>query len=271
MVRDALRQLVSEAEVDALLRWSLAQQGDEEVPRDAVRLTLFVCGPLHEALHVGYGSEVAFAFVREMRSVLDLAIDIERASGPERAPSSGMRPGPGWERARSGVIRPARTGSAASEPSSRTSRSSRLPPELEGRADPGSRPDTIPYLGTPSPKGDVVVVEPHDGRRREVSVALGREGYDVIGAADGASALLLSQRLRPSVLVVAEDIPEIDGVTLAHVLHESDRILATPVVIRTDGDTARPLPPRARWSGTERGLISLVALVDEVARRPLAP
>lgn len=249
MVRDALLQLGSEADVEAVLRRACLRADVVELPDDALRLILFVCGPLHEATYELLGAEPAFELVSELRPTLEVAIQIDLGAEP---PDVARRP-------RSGVIRPLLG----------------TPPPVSGmrtEAAPDSgRPDTMPYLGTPSRRGDVILVEPDEARRRELSVALGRKGYDVIAAADGASALVLSQRLQPAALLVTEEMPEIDGVELAHVLEESDRILSTPVVIMTRGSVHRSLPDRAWWAAIDDGTEGLLEVVAGASKRLFAP
>lgn len=254
MVRDALLQLGSEQDVEAVLRRACLRGDLEEMPDDALRLILFVCGPLHEAAYELLGAESAFELVCELRPTLEVAIHIDAGADP---PSVGRRP-------RSGVIRPL---VGAPPPASGAPLSG-----IRTDAAPDSgRADTMPYLGTPSRRGDIVLVEPDEARRRELSIALGQKGYDVIAAADGASALVLSQRLRPAALLVSEDMPEIDGIALAHVLEESDRILATPVVIMTEGSTDRTLPHRAWWVAVDDGTERLLDVLATASKRLFTP
>jgi len=248
MVQEALLQLGTEADVEAVIRRACLRGDVAEIPGDALDLILFVCGPLHEATHELLGAQSAFELVSELRPTLEVAVHIDAAGEPS---SDGSRP-------RSGVIGliPA----------------SRPPYEAQtDRAPDSSRPDTMPYLGTPSRRGDIVLVEPDDERRRALCVTLGQKGYDVIAVADGASALVLSQRLRPAALLVAEDMPEIDGVELAHVLQESDRILATPVVIMTAESTTRELPERAWWAPIDEGVEALLDVLSVASKRLFAP
>ena len=254
MVGDALLELGSEKDAEAILRRACRRGDVEEGPKDALRLILFVCGPLHEAAYELLGAESAFELVSELRPTLEVAIHIDTGADP---PSVGRHP-------RSGVIRPL---VGALPPASGAPRSG-----IRTDAAPDSgRPDTLPYLGTPSRRGDVVLVEPDEARRRELSIALGQKGYDVIAVADGASALVLSQRLRPAALLVSEDMPEIDGVALAHVLEESDRILATPLIIMTKGSTERSLPHRAWWAAEEEGTERLLDVLATASKRLFAP
>ena len=69
----------------------------------------------------------------------------------------------------------------------------------------------------------VLVVDDHASFRRCASKLLSSEGYDVVGeAADGASALALAARLRPELVLLDIQLPDIDGFAVA------ERLLATP-------------------------------------------
>lgn len=73
----------------------------------------------------------------------------------------------------------------------------------------------------------VVIVDDHAEFRESASALLDAEGFAVIGeAADGDEAMLAIERLRPQVVVLDIQLPDVDGFTVAERL------------------AARPDPPR---------------------------
>ena len=62
----------------------------------------------------------------------------------------------------------------------------------------------------------VLIVDDHAGFRRSARARLEADGYVVVGeAADGASALEASARLRPGVVLLDIQLPDIDGFEVA--------------------------------------------------------
>ncbi len=62
----------------------------------------------------------------------------------------------------------------------------------------------------------VLIVDDHPSFRATARVLLEAEGFDVVGeAVDGASALLESGRLRPEVVLLDVQLPDIDGFDVA--------------------------------------------------------
>ena len=65
----------------------------------------------------------------------------------------------------------------------------------------------------------VLIIDDHAGFRRLAHKLLTRSGYDVVGeAADGRGALAEAARLRPDVVLLDVQLPDIDGVDVAHAL-----------------------------------------------------
>ena len=99
----------------------------------------------------------------------------------------------------------------------------------------------------------VLVVDDHDGFRRYARVFLGASGLDVVGeAADGASAIAESRRLRPSVVLLDVQLPDIDGFEVAR------RLLAEPdgpAIILISTRDAADYGDRIRASGA-RGFVT---------------
>ena len=62
----------------------------------------------------------------------------------------------------------------------------------------------------------VLVVDDHAGFRARARLLLEAEGYEVVGeAGDGATALVEARRLRPDVLLLDVQLPDLDGFEVA--------------------------------------------------------
>jgi DNA-binding NarL/FixJ family response regulator len=65
-------------------------------------------------------------------------------------------------------------------------------------------------------RGTVLVVDDHAVFRSRARSLLEAEGYEVIGeAADGATAVAEAQRLRPDVVLLDVQLPDLDGIDVA--------------------------------------------------------
>ena len=62
----------------------------------------------------------------------------------------------------------------------------------------------------------VLVVDDHDGFRARARAYLGTTGFEVVGeASDGASAVAETKRLRPEIVLLDIQLPDIDGFDVA--------------------------------------------------------
>jgi DNA-binding NarL/FixJ family response regulator len=62
----------------------------------------------------------------------------------------------------------------------------------------------------------VLIVDDHEAFRESVSALLEAEGFEVLGeAADGAAALVEFERLRPDVVLLDIQLPDVDGFAVA--------------------------------------------------------
>jgi DNA-binding NarL/FixJ family response regulator len=62
----------------------------------------------------------------------------------------------------------------------------------------------------------VLIVDDHDGFRESARALLEAEGFAVVGgAADGAAAIAEVARLRPDVVLLDVQLPDVDGFTVA--------------------------------------------------------
>jgi DNA-binding NarL/FixJ family response regulator len=81
-----------------------------------------------------------------------------------------------------------------------------------------------------------LIVDDHDGFRRDARALLEANGFDVVGeAADGASALAAAQRLRPLLVLLDLQLPDIDGFEVAARIAET---ADPPVVVLTSSRSA---------------------------------
>lgn len=77
----------------------------------------------------------------------------------------------------------------------------------------------------------VLVVDDHPGFRARARLLLESEGYEVVGeAADGATAVAEAQRLRPDIVLVDVQLPDLDGFDVAAQITEADQ---APAVVLT--------------------------------------
>jgi CheY-like chemotaxis protein len=68
----------------------------------------------------------------------------------------------------------------------------------------------------------VLIVDDHPSFRAMATMLLDAEGFEVVGeAADGASALLAADRLRPDVVLLDVQLPNVDGFTVAKQLTDA--------------------------------------------------
>jgi DNA-binding NarL/FixJ family response regulator len=95
----------------------------------------------------------------------------------------------------------------------------------------------------------VVIVDDFAGFRRSARALLEDDGFDVVGeAADGRSALAEVQRLRPAVVLLDVQLPDLDGFEVAALLASaSDPPIVVLVSTRDAGAyTARLAATSAR-------------------------
>ena len=81
----------------------------------------------------------------------------------------------------------------------------------------------------------VVIVDDHARFRRSARKLLELEGFDVIGeAADGASALVEVQRLRPDLVLLDVQLPDASGLDLVPLLSPISEVLLVSSRDRAD-------------------------------------
>ncbi len=105
-------------------------------------------------------------------------------------------------------------------------------------------------LDSARPARRVLVVDDHASFRRRASELLSSEGYDVVGeAVDGASALALTARLKPELVLLDIQLPDTDGFDVAERLLASQPELKIVLVSSRDRSTYGPLIETSGASG----------------------
>ena len=99
----------------------------------------------------------------------------------------------------------------------------------------------------------VLIVDDHEGFRASARALLEAEGFAVVGeAADGIGALTAVERLRPDVVLLDVQLPDLDGFSVA------ERLAAAPdpprVVLISSRDAAA-YGPRVQAAGA-RGFLA---------------
>jgi CheY-like chemotaxis protein len=99
----------------------------------------------------------------------------------------------------------------------------------------------------------VLIVDDHEAFRQSASALLEAEGFAVLGeAADGGTAIVESERLRPDVVLLDIQLPDVDGFTVA------ERLAAVPeppTVVLISSREAEAYGPRLE-AASAQGFIS---------------
>lgn len=116
----------------------------------------------------------------------------------------------------------------------------------------------------------VLLVDDHAGFRAQARVLLEGAGYEVVGeAADGASALAAARALRPDVIVLDVQLPDVDGFEVARSLqggpdHPAIILISSREAADYGGRIARSRV-RGFVSKTELSARALAALLGDEA------
>lgn len=106
----------------------------------------------------------------------------------------------------------------------------------------------------------VLVVDDHDGFRQLARRLLDGMGFRVVGeAATGTEAMQESARLRPDIVLLDIQLPDIDGIEVAALLSAADD---PPLVILVSNREAADYGPRMKGSRA-RGFITKADLSPE--------
>ena len=96
----------------------------------------------------------------------------------------------------------------------------------------------------------VLIVDDHPSFRASARILLEAEGYTVLGEApDGVTAIAEVQRLRPDIVLLDVQLPDIDGFGVAERLQELPQPPAVILVSSRDGSDFGPLVERSGARG----------------------
>ena len=113
----------------------------------------------------------------------------------------------------------------------------------------------------------VLIVDDHPSFRASVRTLLEAEGFEVVGeAADGASALSEYTRLKPEVILLDVQLPDIDGFDVASRITGNS---GAPVVILVSSRDSSDFGPLVTRSGA-RGFVPKAELSGERLQELLA-
>ncbi|MCX5743425.1 MAG: response regulator, partial [Proteobacteria bacterium] len=136
------------------------------------------------------------------------------------------------------------------------------PAQLVRRAYPNA-PNTVLDQGSaPVLAGRALVVDDSRAIREAMTSMLGREGWIVDVAEDGAHAIQMARQLRYDLVVTDLEMPELGGFELIAHLRTDDRFQSVPIVIITSRAS-----PEHRRRAKELGVRALVA--KPITRRKL--
>ena len=112
----------------------------------------------------------------------------------------------------------------------------------------------------------VLIVDDHDGFRDSARALLEAEGFEVIGtAADGAAGITAVERLRPEVVVLDVQLPDLDGFAvaerLATVPHPPSVVLVSTRAAATYGPRIEAASARGFLTKAELSGAALRALI----------
>jgi DNA-binding NarL/FixJ family response regulator len=97
----------------------------------------------------------------------------------------------------------------------------------------------------------LLIVDDHPGFRSLARRLLAAGGFEVVGeAADGHAAVDAARELRPDVVLLDIQLPDLDGFEVAERLHDSPT--GPAVVLTSTRDSAAPRQPHGRADGRGR-------------------
>ncbi|HVF42276.1 MAG TPA: response regulator [Pyrinomonadaceae bacterium] len=103
----------------------------------------------------------------------------------------------------------------------------------------------------------ILVVEDFEDTREVLALQLRQEGYEVVEAADGVSAVEMVKRRRPDLVLMDLSLPGRDGLSAAYRMRELDTMCGVPIVACT-----------AHGAGLHRD-VALAAGCDEYVTKPV--
>jgi len=111
----------------------------------------------------------------------------------------------------------------------------RLPASLAEvrREAPPAEPEPAPAAGEAAPSGTLLVIDDDPEARALMRRFLGREGFRIEEAADGASGVRRARELKPDVITLDVLMPGMDGWAVLAALKGDPELAAIPVILAT--------------------------------------
>lgn len=133
-------------------------------------------------------------------------------------------------------------------------------------------PEPLPQVEqTPTKSGilpTVLIVEDHEFQRRVQSKILREESYQVVTAATGAEALNVLRKLRPDLILIDIELPDITGLEIVRRLRSTSVFKLTPILV-ISGNNSKEILEDSRKAGANGFLVKPFdrkALIERIAR-----
>jgi DNA-binding response OmpR family regulator len=120
-------------------------------------------------------------------------------------------------------------------------------------------------IGGPPVRDLVLVIDDNDVYRKDVGEALAGAGFATAVARSGAEGLQLAASVRPTAILVAASMPDIDGPSVVRRLRLDPGLRTTPLLLLATSGEAKDAEVRALESGAD-GLVRKDDLAVVVAR-----
>lgn len=100
----------------------------------------------------------------------------------------------------------------------------------------------------------VLVIEDHEFQRRVQSKILREENYQVVTAAGGVEALSILRKLRPNLILIDVDLPDISGLEILRRLRATNIFKRTPILM-ISGNDSKDILDQSRKAGASGYLL----------------
>jgi CheY-like chemotaxis protein len=117
----------------------------------------------------------------------------------------------------------------------------------------------------------VMVIDDDEFARKLIAKSLSEQGYELTFAADGTTALAMLRRVRPHLILMDVNLPDLDGVSLTRKLKSTKHLAPIPIVMLT-GDARRETLENSMSAGAAGFIVkpftreAIVAKLDRLLR-----
>jgi len=117
----------------------------------------------------------------------------------------------------------------------------------------------------------VLVIDDDEFARKLIARGLADQGYELAFAVDGSSALAMLRRIRPHLILMDVNLPDLDGVSLTRKLKAAPHLAAIPIIMLT-GDARRETLENSMSAGAAGFIVKpftregIVAKLDRLLR-----